>query len=186
MKYVTNLAFALACAFFLIFARAVNQDESDVMSINAKQFRELVIRESLVRVQLWSPEAEELLMLTAAQESQLGTYIKQLNGPDLGVYQIEPLTHTDIWRYVNTQPHLRIKLPWPYQQDSSRLIVDLEYATVMARLKYLMVPAKIPPADQVSQLAAYWKKWYNTPMGAGRVSDAVINYHRYVEEKKND
>jgi len=43
---------------------------------------------------LYSRDAEELLMLTAACESNLGHYFKQLgNGPALGIFQVEPATY---------------------------------------------------------------------------------------------
>ncbi len=176
----------LALAFLLIFAPPLNQDESNKMSIDARQFRELIVRPSLKEVGLWSPEAEELLMLTAAQESHLGTWIAQVNGPALGVYQMEPATHIDVWRYLldNNRSGILARLPWRTQQDSSKLVRDLGYATVMARLRYLYAPEPIPAADQVYKLAAYWKQWYNTSLGAGRISDAVLKYHRYVLEKK--
>ena len=48
---------------------------------------------------LVSQEAENLLMGTAAQESALGEYIRQLgNGPALGIFQMEPETFDDIVR----------------------------------------------------------------------------------------
>jgi hypothetical protein len=45
---------------------------------------------------LASLNAIQLLMGTAAQESHLGTYLKQINGPALGVFQMEPNTEIDI------------------------------------------------------------------------------------------
>ncbi len=56
------------------------------------QLREL-IQVVLKEYDLYSRDAEELLMLTAATESNLGYYIKQKGGgPALGIFQCEPDT----------------------------------------------------------------------------------------------
>ena len=73
------------------------------MAINTKHLRLYIIRPTLQKINLWSEAAENLLLGTAAQESLLGTYLKQNgNGPALGIYQMEPNTHKDIWiHYLN-------------------------------------------------------------------------------------
>ena len=65
------------------------------MSIDAQQFREEIVRPVLEHLDaadpgIDSPNAEELLMLTAATESQLGRYLRQVRGPAIGVFQVEP------------------------------------------------------------------------------------------------
>lgn len=64
------------------------------------QFRELVVEPTLFyanEVIPYTEEAVDLLMMTAAHESNGCSYIKQINGPALGVYQMEPSTEADIW-----------------------------------------------------------------------------------------
>lgn len=71
------------------------------MSINCEQLRLYVIRPTLEKIELWSEAAENLLLGTTAQESHMGTYIKQVGkGPALGIYQMEPATHKDIWTII--------------------------------------------------------------------------------------
>jgi hypothetical protein len=63
--------------------------------MNPKQLRELVIRPVLEYLHPdipYSHEAEDLLMMIAAHESHLGEYVKQVQGPALGIYQMEPDT----------------------------------------------------------------------------------------------
>ena len=63
----------------------------------ADQFCEYVIQPALESIGMYSEPAEQLLLGTACAESNLGTYLHQVGGPALGVFQIEPATHTDIW-----------------------------------------------------------------------------------------
>ncbi|KAF0118141.1 MAG: hypothetical protein FD149_866 [Rhodospirillaceae bacterium] len=65
---------------------------------DSAHFVTTVIRPTLLHLGLHSPAAEALLLGTAIQESRLGTYLRQTGGgPALGVYQMEPATHEDIW-----------------------------------------------------------------------------------------
>ena len=61
--------------------------------IDNKQLRELIIGPSLDALQMYSKEAEEILVFTCASESLGGTYLKQVKGPALGIYQMEPATY---------------------------------------------------------------------------------------------
>ena len=50
----------------------------------------------------------------------------------------------------------------------------------MARIHYLRVPEALPAADDVVGLAAYWKRYYNTELGAGTVEKFVESYQRIL------
>lgn len=151
--------------------------------MNAKQLRELVVRPTLEYLQgavPYSKEAEDLLMMTAAHESHLGEYLKQINGPALGIYQMEPRTEEDIWRNylyyrepLNEAIQVTMKDPWTV--DSPLLVCDLVYATAMARVHYFRVPEALPQYDgtegYIDALARYAKKYYNTEKGKATVQD---------------
>jgi len=149
------------------------------MSLDKTQFRDL-IRRSLHSVDsaLCSDAAINLLLGTAAQESKFVTYLRQLGtGPALGVFQIEPATFN--WlrdKYSNRMGYTTVL--------QGRVAVELEWdiflSIVIARLRYRVVPAALPPADDIEKLAAYWKLYYNTPAGAGTVEEFIKNYERYV------
>ena len=63
-----------------------------------RQFRERVVRPTLEVLRLHSRSAENLLLGTAYQESRL-RHLHQLHGgPALGLFQIEPCTHEELWR----------------------------------------------------------------------------------------
>ena len=152
------------------------------MSIYQPQLKEL-IEETLREIDLYSEDAVNLLLGTAAQESQLGKYIKQLgNGPALGIFQMEPNTFNDIRNnYLGYRPALVGALihfcnisDW----DSAQLVYNLKLAICMARIHYLRVPNALP--GNLKGYAKYWKKYYNTPLGAGTEGEFVANYEKYI------
>ena len=149
------------------------------MSIDKDQFREL-IEDVLKEADLYSPSAVELLMLTAAVESNLGTYIKQVKGPALGVFQMEPNTHEDIWdNYIDYHKGLGERVHNGWGGASVDLQYNLKYAIIMARVHYLRVPERLPKATSPEELGKYWKKYYNTHLGRGTVEKAVEKYNKY-------
>ena len=64
--------------------------------LNIAQFRDLIVKSTLNDLLLYSEDAEELLVFTCAVESLGGTYLQQVKGPALGIYQMEPVTYNDI------------------------------------------------------------------------------------------
>lgn len=150
------------------------------MSIHPGQLREYIIRPTLKQMGLYSEAAEELLMLTAATESLCGKYLHQVGGPALGIYQMEPATHNDIWgNYLKHKPGTAnaVKV---FGSSSAQLPGNLYYATAMARVHYLRRPERLPSAMDVDGLARYWKDHYNTHLGKGTVEKAADNYRRYA------
>lgn len=152
--------------------------------LNVLQFREYVVRPTLIHLALFSPAAENLLVGTALKESAL-FHLDQLTpgpGPAFGIYQMERATHDDIWdRYLSSFPPLAAKVastaaPWP--ERVYQLHTNLAYATAMARIHYYRVRESLPAADDVLALGRYWKLHYNTPRGKGTVEEFVKAYGR--------
>lgn len=134
----------------------------------------------------YSETAVELLMLTCAQETHLGKYLKQIIGPARGIFQVEPNTETDIWRTLTTKPQyhgIRIlvsDLMFPREDTGiTNMELNLAYQIAMARVYYYRIPSALPK-NSAGQLAGYWKKYYNTKYGRGTVSEAVKNYFEYA------
>lgn len=151
------------------------------MGINAEQFRELVVRPALQDMRLHSQAAEDLVVGTAAQESRLA-YLKQSpTGPALGVFQIEPATYRDYWQnYLRRRRALRERILRDVgatrQPPPEKLITDLRFAAIMCRVHYLRIRAPLPDAGDVRGMAEYWKRYYNTHLGAGEVAHFVRSY----------
>lgn len=149
--------------------------------MDAEQLRQWVVEPALDAIELNSAAAVNLLIGTVFQESRGGYYLKQLGaGPALGIYQIEPATHDDVWTsYLNYRASLRTKVENLLSPESKhqQLISNLSYATAIARLIYYRVPQALPAdPNDVQALAEYWKQHYNTPLGAGTVAEFVENF----------
>ncbi len=154
--------------------------------IDATQLRELIIVPSLNLMRLYSLEAIELLMFTAAVESQGGTYLKQVKGPALGIYQMEPRTHNDIWQnFLRNRTDicyiLSANFLVPQMPDENRLIYDLYYATALCRIFYLRCPSNLPDAKDVNSIWEYYKNYYNTSAGKAKKDKSIQAYQDYVK-----
>ena len=156
----------------------------------AEHLRLYVIEPVLRDLNLWSEAAEVLLIGTAAKESMGFTCLHQLGtGPALGLCQIEPATYSDF--IENSFPGLQRKLPltaaayrgmvpkryggWP---PPEHLMRDTGFMFATARLLYWRAPGKLPAADDLAGMAAYWKRYYNTVHGAGTEAEWLDWYSR--------
>ena len=157
--------------------------EDERKPLNA-QFLRLHIRATLQLANLWSVEAEELLLGTCAQESHLGTYRRQIGGgPGTGIYQIEPTTETSLWRdHIDFRPSLATAITnicGVRQPDRVQLEYNLAYQHVMARMRYrAWVKAPIPLT--LNGQAEYWDKYYNCNPDVGTPQEYISNYRRFV------
>jgi hypothetical protein len=145
-----------------------------------------VIRPTLQAIDLWSEAAENLLLGTAAQESHMGHYLTQVRGPALGIYQIEPATHHDVWdNFLKYHKPLADKVqqllsPWNVADKDQALVNNLTYSSAIARIIYFRISKPLPAANDIAGLAAYWKQHYNTPRGKGKVEYFIKNYQELV------
>jgi hypothetical protein len=138
----------------------------------ADQLRSTVIAPTLRRLGLWSEAAENLLLGTACVESDLEHRTQIGGGPALGLFQMEPRTHDDIWsNYLAFRRQVANNVASFATRPTERAATDMEnndaYACAMARIHYLRVPGALPGANDVRAMAGYWKRHYNTPLGAG-------------------
>ena len=138
-----------------------------------------LIKDTLVPMALYSPDVEELLMSTCAQESLLGTYRHQVNGPAIGIFQDEPGDFNDIWdnflrnsklgdmigALASTQPPRPIEL-----QNNDK------FAIAICRAHYLRVKHPLPSASDLMGLWHYYKTYYNSVEGAATQEQFVQNY----------
>ncbi len=135
---------------------------------------------------LWSQDAEDLLMGTAAQESHLGASRRQIGGgPALGIYQIEPATERSLWKdYLDYRPAMAVavtRVCGVRAPDPWHLEMNLAYQHIMCRLRYFAW-VKAPVPQSLTAQADYWKQHYNTEDGAGRPEEYVSNYRALVME----
>lgn len=152
--------------------------------------RQLIVDPVLKHLEMYSPAASNLMLGTCAQESRLGYFLMQVDshnrpqGPALGVFQVEPDTHDDIWdNYLNFREELSEKvLGLCFRSEATEMIHNMKYATAIARIKYWRHPEPLPQAGDLLGLAHVWKNIYNSKLGKGTVDEYIDNYNRYVGE----
>lgn len=152
--------------------------------LNCSQFTEFVVKRTLYDLQLLSDDAVELLIFTCANESLGGTYLHQIKGPALGIYQMEPATYNDIWQnYIQHKTSILIQLIHNFQAptmpNEDRLVYDLRFATAMARLHYARINESLPKATDVKAIYEYYKKYYNTSDGKANWFNCLNNYSHF-------
>jgi hypothetical protein len=152
------------------------------MAFNKDQFEDLIRRTLKTYRKSFgegfdSDAAVDLLLGTAAQESDFGTYLKQIKGPAIGVFQMEPATFGWLCRKYGD------KLPILKTLTVDVLEYNLKFAILLARLRYRVVPEGLPAVDDLDGLAAYYKKYYNTVHGKATVEQYIENYEKYVGAK---
>tara|TARA_R110000787_G_C13359482_1_gene439933 strand:- start:59 stop:493 length:435 start_codon:yes stop_codon:yes gene_type:complete len=126
--------------------------------MNKKQLTELVIIPTLRKIPNgYSKEAVKAIQMIIAHESVGGEYIAQTKGPALGVIQMEPFTHNEVWKWGDSIAKNAIALG--IVQDESRLVYDLRYNVFMARQKLFMASGALPSNE--FEMAEYLKLNWN-------------------------
>jgi hypothetical protein len=153
--------------------------------IDCSQFRSLIIEPVLSKLRIYSKNAEELLVFTCAAESLGGTFLHQVKGPSLGIYQMNSNTYTDIWvNYIRARNQLATLMAIHFGcnkiPETERLIFDLHFATAMARIHYLRMPGNLPEANDVEGIWEYYKKYYNTEKGKAKKEDSIKKYQDFI------
>ena len=161
------------------------------------QFLEHVIHptlEHLAHVEKWmaGPASEQLMLGTALAESTLTHLVQIGGGPARSMFQIEvafnfddPLTFEDIYeRYLRSRPRLlvaihELRMPafTPYEQITG----NQHFACGIARLRYWMVPERLPMLDDLAAMGRYYKKYFNTAGGLGEASHWADLYRHFVQ-----
>ncbi len=149
------------------------------------------IRPALEHMGIGGQAAEELVLGTAIVESGL-IYLKQHgNGPALGLWQMEPATHDDVYEtFLIYQVNLRRSLNGlVIDRDRNAMFVDerriqmtwnLRYGAAMCRLKYYRDPKPLPAAGDIEAQGDYWKRIFNSWRGKGTVEKYVRQWHKVM------
>lgn len=149
--------------------------------LNADQLRNLIIIPTLNELGLMSKNAEELLFAIACHESHRGTYIKQVSGEAIGIYQMEKKTYYDIFdNFLKYREPLKENLfkiiGVDELPDPNRMIWDMKLSTAMCRIFFLRFSEPLPAYSNINDIAIYWKKYYNTKLGKGTIEAFIKDY----------
>jgi hypothetical protein len=143
----------------------------------------VLIQNTLTPMGLYSHQAEELLMATCANESNLGVYRTQAGGgPARGIFQMEGEDHDDIWKnYLAYHTNLAANL---HQISATCTTDDMinndPYAIAMCRIHYLRAPGSLPQPTDIEGIWNYYKLHYNTPQGAATHDEFIAKYNKFV------
>lgn len=150
------------------------------MSLYEPQFRQFITRTLMDFAPHYATlPAIELLLMTAAAESDFGTYLWQKSGPAKGLFQIEPDTHNSI--HAN---YFHRRWPMFRQKEHDALVYDLQYQVIVARGIYADKTEALPSENNIDGMAAYHKKHWNTLLGNADPENTVRKYLKYVKGNK--
>ena len=159
------------------------------LQLSPKLVRDKIIYPVLEALDFDTPQtcvqSMELLLGTAATESKMGLWLRQLGGgPALGLFQIEPETEADVWKnYLLYRPELaRVVRGWK-TFTTEEMEWNHAYSCAIARLIYRRAPEKLPPAGDTEAQARYWKRFFNTPLGKGTPEKYIRDWRELVEGK---
>jgi hypothetical protein len=144
-----------------------------------------LIKSTLTPLGLYSANAEELLMATCANESNLGEYRTQVGGgPARGIFQMEGEDFNDIWyNWLGYKTGLAFSiaaLNGGQRGTVDDLVANDPYSIAMARCHYARCPGALPIASDLNGIWSYYKRYYNTPIGAANQSVFISKYRQYV------
>jgi len=146
--------------------------------------------------------AHALLLRIAAVESRLQWRRQRRDGPGSSWWQVEPLTAADMLSWMAMRRRWRdwaqILCPsgsadryfaadagahdWASMELQQRLIVDPWFACQMARIKLWRAPDPLPIHGDVQGQARYWKRFYNTELGAGTIEEFLGARRRLLRD----
>lgn len=160
------------------------------LGLDPDQFRVEIVKPAISLISGWSLAAENLVLGTAFVESRL-RYVRQIKGPALGLFQMEPATYHDIWEnYVSGRTSLATRLqalaggPPGYKPAATNMVGNLPFACAMCRVFYLRLPSALPGAGDALAMANYHKKYYNTYLGATKVDESMPWFQLAIDLSK--
>jgi len=158
------------------------------MGICPTELLKLVIRPTLEYLGDYSEAAENLLLATAAMESQLGFHIAG-EASGLGVYQIHPRSHQRLWdRYLAQDPDLASRVRGLASQHEflshphEELATNLRYATAIAWMMYKRKNKPLPVPSDIEAMGKYWRRHFHS-RPHGSVNEFVARYQSLVDNR---
>lgn len=142
-----------------------------------------IIEGVLSDMQQSSPAFVNLLLGTCAQESHMGEYERQIGGPALGIFQMEPNTFNDIQNnYLQYHDNLQTMVNSYMSEDRAPVPEDVvgnhQFAAAMAACSYMRhgIPFSTLDPNNAAQMYIYYKKYYNSAGGAATEQEFLTNW----------
>ena len=142
-----------------------------------------IVRSTLLTLDLYSPDAEQLVLATAMVEQNLRHDHDQ--SAQKGIYNISQRMHDDLWLdFLEYRPEIVRQMCKLANLDLRKLGLDAKfnlldddpyYATALCRLMYLRIPKSLPDASNKEALAVYWLLHFHLDKDAFASDVAMIN-----------
>jgi hypothetical protein len=149
-----------------------------------------VIEPAICHIGAFSMASAQLLLGTALHEGMGLRHRRQIGGgPGRSYFQMEGATHDDLWNnYLVYHKDLKSKVESLIRAGHSKrdeLENNDAYAAAMCRVHYRRQPAALPGFNDLEAQARYWKRYYNTALGAGTTTKYLNDWHTYVHGPLN-
>ena len=152
-----------------------------------EDLQKYVINPTLRYIGLNSKDAGSIVLGVAAAESKFEKLQQFNGGPAMGLWQMEPRTHDDIYDSVFPDHLILSKNVQSLLSESfpalDQLHWNLAYACAMCRVQLWRFPEALPRYDDISGQAHYWKKYYNTEDGSGTIEHYIESYYRLIIQR---
>lgn len=146
----------------------IESNATIIQGVNRQQLRDIIQNTMKYLGVPNVKKTTDLLMLTAQIESDLGHYYRQVKGPAVGVFQIEPTTEKSIWNdYLKYRKPLAKKiesLRTKTKIGSNELEWNIAYSSALAHVLYRWRGVNPDTMTTAEMLEAY-KKAFNTTKG---------------------
>ncbi|MFL0796743.1 MAG: hypothetical protein K6L73_04560 [Cellvibrionaceae bacterium] len=170
------------------------------MGICVTELRKLVVKPTLEFLDAYSEAAEDLIVGTAAQESELGFHLNigptDANQQDTGygIYRITAEEHQHVWdTYLVNHPQLASDIRGLASQHEFlkkphlELATNLSYATAIAWAIYQSNGASAPAHEDVTSMAQTWfDHFHHNPTINGSPETFAESYRRLVMPSKGE
>lgn len=134
---------------------------------------------------LKNPEYRTALIMIACHESWFGKVNKQIKGPALSAFMIEPKTYNDIQQNV-VQANVTINTAMRGLfgvQDIAKLLTDVGYAAACAALQVGRFRNIEPLPKTDKEIAVWLKKRYNSAGGKATAEEYLNDYNRLYKNR---
>jgi hypothetical protein len=150
--------------------------------LNIEQLRELIVRPTLQAINLYSSQAEDLLIGTAIIESDLAYLAQVPHSVARGLWMCEQSTYSDLLYRLNLQKARYERVLTCLGMDALPVKYDylagnLYASCIFARLKYLDAPGEIP--STLEEQGRYWSRFYQTSNDELQIARYIQRYRQY-------
>lgn len=172
--------------------KLINSNRELIQGVNRGQLQS-IIENTIKYLEIKnSRKMVDLLMLTAQIESDLGHYYRQIKGPAVGIFQMEPATEKSIWNdYLKYRPALAQKiknLRVKASLGSRELEYNVAYATAMAAVLYQWRKVDFTEIHSAMDMVNVYKEKFNTTRGKSTLNKTIQKLYgsKIIKEKKKD